>query len=877
MNREDLGALVDQLPMAACLVDAGRIVAANARLGALCGWPPERLLASEDPFTTLLSPEEVGRVVRRHKARLAGESVPDSYDFVGKKPDGTPVPARVRAATFPLAGPEAVILLFDDGGERARTASMIRGFVDVAVAAQKEESPAAIFAVLRDKLRSLGLQPHILEMREKSYRFLGADEELSAEARQIRARWPGWKPMFVDLDLERADQGLFIDDLPAVLERSMQQPVPNAPKTAILASVRVAGVVRYVLSCSGPDFDATMAGALGLVAKHVGVALDNLARLEELRRRNRELAAVNQVAHATATLGSGGALQAALEELKGAIRLDGAALFRQDGGFLRLAGQVGFEGRGIGAAREVPLDDGTPWGEAASSGAAVLFHLDEDGAAGARERRTFTPPGGVSRHSQPLLASANGVALPLQVGEEIIGVLVATRTEPFGEEDLRLASTVAAQAAVGLQNAALLHQTQRRVQELSLLLELGQEVVGALDLQQVLDAGARVAARALRCASAIVFLPEADGASLRIAALDDAEGSPGIRPGLTIPLQRPSLSALAFHTRRPHASSHSNRDERVDRLFAEQFRCSATLAVPLVSHDRSLGVLALIERTERTFSSQDVRLASHAAQLVAAALESAGLYAEQRSRVEEMGRLNAELAHAQKELIARERLAALGELSASIAHEVRNPLGVVFNSLGSLRKLLRPAGDVALLLDIISEEADRLNRMVGDLLDYSRPWQPSLQPVPLRPLIEESLAAARRQAGSAAETVKQRLTLPEALGPLRADARLLRQALLNLFLNALQAMPRGGEIHVQAGPTVLDGAAAAEITIRDTGPGIPAEARSRIWQPFFTTKATGTGLGLAVVRRIVEGHQGEIEVTELATGAEFRLRLPIEG
>jgi signal transduction histidine kinase len=202
---------------------------------------------------------------------------------------------------------------------------------------------------------------------------------------------------------------------------------------------------------------------------------------------------------------------------------------------------------------------------------------------------------------------------------------------------------------------------------------------------------------------------------------------------------------------------------------------------------------------------------------------------------------------------------------------------VIFNSVGTLKRLLKPSGDVDLLLGIIGEEADRLNRMVGDLLDYSRPLQPALQPVPLKPLIEEALESARKQTGTLADVVKQKVSVANGLPPLRADSRLLRQALVNLFLNALQAMPKGGELRVRADAATVAGQPAAQIVIRDTGPGVPPDARQRIFQPFFTTKATGTGLGLAVVKRIIEGHRGDIALADATPGAEFRLRIPLDG
>jgi signal transduction histidine kinase len=120
--------------------------------------------------------------------------------------------------------------------------------------------------------------------------------------------------------------------------------------------------------------------------------------------------------------------------------------------------------------------------------------------------------------------------------------------------------------------------------------------------------------------------------------------------------------------------------------------------------------------------------------------------------------------------------------------------------------------------------------------------------------------------------VKVQVDVAPEIGTVRADGRLLRQALINLFLNALQAMPRGGVLEVRAAAQ----GGTAEVIIDDTGPGIPEEIRGRIFQPFFTTKATGTGLGLAVVKRIVEGHGGSIEARAAPSGAEFCVRLPLD-
>jgi signal transduction histidine kinase len=183
---------------------------------------------------------------------------------------------------------------------------------------------------------------------------------------------------------------------------------------------------------------------------------------------------------------------------------------------------------------------------------------------------------------------------------------------------------------------------------------------------------------------------------------------------------------------------------------------------------------------------------------------------------------------------------------------------------------VRPAGDAKMLFDIVEEEADRLNRIVGDLLDFARPSLPEVRQELLGRVAEDAVAAAVQPQVDRIEIVRE---LDPALPPVAMDARLVRQAILNVAVNAVQAMPRGGRLSVR---TRREGDRAV-VELEDTGAGIPDEVRERIFEPFFTTKASGTGLGLAVVRRIVEGHGGEVRVRSTpGTGTTFALRFPLE-
>jgi signal transduction histidine kinase len=226
-----------------------------------------------------------------------------------------------------------------------------------------------------------------------------------------------------------------------------------------------------------------------------------------------------------------------------------------------------------------------------------------------------------------------------------------------------------------------------------------------------------------------------------------------------------------------------------------------------------------------------------------------------------------ELASAQEELIRKERLAALGEMSAVVAHEVRNPVAVIFNAAAAMRK---NPGERDKLLAIVEEEAGRLKRMVTDLLDFARPASVHLVEEPLAPIIESALESIRHSMGQPAIAVH--VSLEEPLPPFLCDVRLLRQALINLITNAIEAPGREGRVRI-TGAKSEDGN--LRLRVADDGQGISEADCARIFRPFFTTRATGTGLGLAVVQRIVEAHGGTIAHSPTpGGGATFEIQLP---
>lgn len=228
----------------------------------------------------------------------------------------------------------------------------------------------------------------------------------------------------------------------------------------------------------------------------------------------------------------------------------------------------------------------------------------------------------------------------------------------------------------------------------------------------------------------------------------------------------------------------------------------------------------------------------------------------------------------QDALVRRKQLAALGEMAAVVAHEVRNPLGSIANVVSLLERGLVSGEEERELWRVISDETRRLDLLVVNLLDFVRPLALTLSPRPLEPLITAAL-----QQTLFSENVGQRVrtSVVGTAPPVPVDASQLEVALTNLFRNAVQAMKGEGSLEVELSTEEHRHVRWARLVIRDTGPGVPPEVQRRLFEPFVTTRARGHGLGLAIVRRVIDQHQGEVAF-EPATGGGTAcvIRLPLE-
>jgi len=292
---------------------------------------------------------------------------------------------------------------------------------------------------------------------------------------------------------------------------------------------------------------------------------------------------------------------------------------------------------------------------------------------------------------------------------------------------------------------------------------------------------------------------------------------------------------------------------------------------PLYVADKDLGILLADNAiNRREIELNNLHLLQIYAQAASAAIRNTRLYNELRGKISLCEKANHALLENQDYLLQAERLSTIGKMAALLAHEIRTPLVSIG---GFARRLLRstPADDPRTEeLEIIFSEVTRLERLVAEVLGYCKIAKPEYSEVDINALIQNILLTLQDEIEK--NSLRVVSDLAAGLPATHADASQLRQALINLLMNALDAMPSGGSLTV----TTSREGGFLEIGISDTGIGIAREYWGRLFEPFFTTKSAGTGLGLAVVSQVLENHRGSLRFESVPDeGTTFYIRLPI--
>ena len=307
--------------------------------------------------------------------------------------------------------------------------------------------------------------------------------------------------------------------------------------------------------------------------------------------------------------------------------------------------------------------------------------------------------------------------------------------------------------------------------------------------------------------------------------------------------------------------------DKIDRLTG--FQTKSAICVPLLLRNRPLGALQVInKKSGEPFNRSDLEILFAIAQQVSIAMENATLY---RRLEESFAVTTQELRITQEKLIRTERLASMSNLVQGIAHEIRNPITTIGGFARRIKKDLGDSRKLDKYADILLEETARLENIVKRVHDFTETQSYTPAPARIEPLVDEVLKAVVPLANQQGVRIIKEIAsdLPQA----RVDSSQLAVALANIVENALEAMPQGGTLSLNA----LREDRSLVITVKDTGCGIPKDQLTAIYDPFVTSKSKGIGLGLTLVHQVVSNHHGDIRITsEVQKGTTVTIRLPLD-
>jgi len=446
------------------------------------------------------------------------------------------------------------------------------------------------------------------------------------------------------------------------------------------------------------------------------------------------------------------------------------------------------------------------------------------------------------------------LGLPLLAGDELIGAIVLVHDEAnsFDEDDLHLVEAIAGQAAIAIQNARVYQKLNRQHKEISALYSVAEAVNRPLDLQGIYNSALDSVIEVTGANAAGIRLVDQQNNTLSFAA------SKGLSPEYVALIQPVRLGegiAGRVASKGEPVSIADMLALPIDnpemRAAIEREGIRARLEVPLRSHERVVGTLSIASHKPDAFGQEDIDLLVAIGQYIGIAIENE---------------------HLRQDALQEERLVAVGRVATGVAHDLRSPLGGILRSAEFLARPEISQATRRKLSGAIVSLAKRLINTSQQILDYVHQERLSLQlsPCSLPKFLDEVLTVLEVDfSDRGIEVVKDY----RYMGKIVMDANRIAQVVYNIAANAQDAMPQGGRFNIQTRKFKNK----VKISFTDTGPGVPKQIFDQIFNPFFTFgKRQGAGLGLAIARRIVEQHEGTIQLeSQEGHGAAFIVTLPI--
>src|SRR5438270_118954 len=620
------------------------------------------------------------------------------------------------------------------------------------------------------------------------------------------------------------------------------------------------GVLDYVLPEGLPD--AEEQEALRLLAAQAGIALRNAALYQTERvqaERIRALAAVNQ--RLSSALDLDELLRAISESAASLVGVRFVAFWLADEAArtLTLSGSSDPAIEGVAPRRTAPYDMGATGWVARYRERLVIDDITSDHRIMDGE---WLARWGLTSY----------MAYPVVSGDELLAIVALLHSAPIRVPDdaVDVIDMFLGQASVAVRNARLYREAQRRRDVAETLARIARELTGTLEVERIAELVTHGLVDLLRSRGAALYRYEPETGGLRqLAVYGDHAGvmrgmdlAPG-EGGVGWAVAERKIVTTPDVLREPRVSLSRQLRERLAAIGGY-----AVVGVPVLTRDRIVGALSLGDDVGREFSADELQALQAFADQTALALENARLYATAQESL-------ARLRETQAQLVQAAKMSALGQLVSGVAHELNNPLSVIIG-YGQLLLARDVPATLKRPLELMVTQGDRMAKIVRNLLYFARQRPPERSAVDIRQVMEQTLSLRLNHLTLSGIAVER--DFPDLLPAINGDAQQLEQVFLNLLLNAEQAILEtkpGGRIVLRA--RLRPDARAILAQVVDDGPGIPAEALQRVFEPFYTTKTVGmgTGLGLSVSYGIVQEHGGRLTVESRPGQTTFTLELPV--